>query len=219
MGAWSVVAVALVAAHAFGQTAQPQQPPDIVEKLMPEGRPDGLRLPRPAEREGAIRQLKSAQGGPPGRRAQRAAFLLAAMGVNYERSRDYLLWVFRGCAIVDVARGCDEMTGEYLAYLYSHGHSELLRPLLLDGANTDAGVSEFLGEFYSGVVAKSPNDFLEAIRPFPIETQNKVCWLAGSTDGSGMAPTDLKRVRVQLSGKGALARRSLREMERANTQN
>ena len=187
---------------------------------MPEGQPNNLRLPKPADREGVINQLRGAQAGPPGRRAQRAAFLLAAMGVNYERSRDYLLWVFKGCTTPDMARGCDDMTGEYLAYLYSHGHSEVLRPLLQDGVNNyNAAGAEYLGHFFSQLVGKSPDDFLEAVRSFPVETQNRMCSFTGSADGGGMTPADLKKTREQLSGKGALARRCLREIERANTQN
>jgi len=219
MGALPVVILALLSACALGQTAQSQQPPDVVEELMPGGRPDGLVLPKPDEREGVIKQLKNVQAGNPGPRAQRAAFLLATMGVNYERSRDYLLWVFKGCTVPDIARGCDDMTGDYLANLYSHGHSEILRPLLQDGVNSySASGAEFLGDFFSHLVAKSPGDFLEAVRSFPVETQKKMCFFAGSADGGGMAPADLKRARDQLRGKGVVARRCLEAIERANTQ-
>jgi hypothetical protein len=109
------------------------------------------------------------------------------------------------------------MTGEFLAYLYEHGHSEVLKPLMKDGSSYDAAGSEFVGDFLSKLVAKSPDNFLDAVRSFPIPTQKKICYFAGSADSGGMAASDLRKARKALAAMtDDVAGRCLREIEHAN---
>jgi hypothetical protein len=126
--------IALVLISAFPLLAQsgqgkPQQ--YIVEKLLPNGGIPKVIQIRPEHRDSIIRKLKLAQGAThDAQRAQQVAFLLAALDVEYDHNRDYLLHVLSGCNYPEIRRGCDEMTGFYLIYLYEHGHQEILAPLL-----------------------------------------------------------------------------------------
>ena len=85
--------------------------------MLPDGNIRQLVLPKPSEREPVIRQLKAAQATAEGGRAQEVAFLLAVLGADYERHRDYLLWVMKGCEVPEMKHGCNDMTGDYLIFL------------------------------------------------------------------------------------------------------
>jgi hypothetical protein len=213
----TVIAIAFFSLTAFSQTAR-SQTPDIVKTLLPDGDPARLVMPKPSERPQVIRQLRAARVGAEGSYAQQAAFLLAVFGADYERSRDYLLWAMKGCDVIQVTRGCDDMTGEYLIYLYEHGHPEILAPLLRAGIDDyNAAGSEGLGGFFADLVVKSPSDFLAAIRPFPPSTQNRICTFAGYSDGGGLAPQDLRKLRIRMGRMDdQVARRCLRQIEAAN---
>ena len=191
---------------------------DIVGTLLPDGAPGRLVLPKPTERPRVIRQLRALQAATPGDRPQQVAFLLAALGADYERNRDFLLWALKGCEDPKITHGCDAFTGQYLSYLYEHGHHEILAPLLASGVKSNAAESkEYLGAFFSELVAKSPNEFLDAVRHFPVPTQKKMCSFAGYGDGSGMAEADLRKARKQLGAMNdEVARRCLRQIEAAN---
>jgi hypothetical protein len=189
----------------------------VVEKLMPDGGPHPILLPKPEQRASVIRQLQRMQNDAHHPEAQQVAFLLAVLGVNYERNRDYLIWVLRGCSVPEVTHGCDDMTGDFLAYLYEHGHSEVLAPLMKYGNSYNAAGSEFVGAFLSETVAKSPNNFLDALRTFSVPMQRKICYFAGLADGGGMAPADLRKARKALIARpGDVAGRCLREIDDAN---
>ena len=109
------------------------------------------------------------------------------------------------------------MTGEFLAYLYEHGHSEVLTSLMKYGNSYNAAGSEFVGTFLSETVAKSPDNFLDAVRSFPVPTQKKICYFAGLADGGGMAPANLRLVRKVLAARpDDVTARCLREIENAN---
>ncbi len=197
---------------AFGQT------PDVVAALLPDGSVRRFVMPKPAEKEKVIHRLQAAQVSAQRERAQQVAFLLAALGADYERNRDYLLWVMKGCEVPEIKHGCSDMTGEYLAYLYQHGHPEILRPLMTATVhNYNAAGAEFLGGFLSELVVRTPNDFLDAVRSFPASTQQKICSLAGVADGGGMAPGDLRKVRSELGRMhDEVAQRCLQQIEQAN---
>ena len=206
-------------AGSFGQTARTGS--TVVDQLLPNGNPHSLSLPKPAARNGVIKRLKAIQNDPKKPQAQQVAFLLAVLDVDYEHNRDFLLRVFKGCDSVVIQRGCDDMTGEYLAYLYEHGHAELLKPLMVDGAKSyNAAGSEFVGDFLSHIVARSTNDFISAIRSLAVPEQKKVCQFAGSADGGGMNAKDLANARKMLKAMNdPVATRCLREIERANSLN
>jgi hypothetical protein len=165
-----------------------------------------------------VKQLQVAQKRATGERSQEVAFLLAAYGSDYEKNRDYLIHILRGCSSPSIKLGCNDNTGAFLIVLYERGHKELLEPLMLVGKDTNgAALAEEVGDFCSVVLLKSPAEFLDTIRRFPPRTQRQVCELAGAGDGGGMAPADLKRVRKQLTAKSdEVATRCWRGVEASN---
>jgi hypothetical protein len=212
-------ALLVVAASAVGQSlsSRTENGQTVVEKLMPEGGPHPLQMPTPEQRVPVIRQLQRMQNDIHKPDAQQVAFLLAVLGVDYERNRDYLIWVLRGCSVPEVTHGCDDMTGDFLSYLYEHGHSEVLTSLMKYGNSYNAAGSEFVGTFLSETVAKSPDNFLDALHTFSVPTQRKICYFAGLADGGGMAPSNLRIARKALAASpDDIAARCLREIENAN---
>ena len=187
---------------------------DVVTKLLPNHYPQKLPTLSQAESKKVISQLRLAQRQATGMRAQEVAFLLAAYNSDYQKNRDYLLHVLRGCATPSVQFGCDEITGAFLEALYQRGHKDVLQPLILYGKDSyNASLAELLGYFYSRVLADDTGDFLDAIRSMRPDAQRKVCEFA-SGDGSGMAPKDLEQVRKKLRTNGDdLAQRCLRAVE------
>ena len=208
----------LLFSFCFPSQAAQKPPADIVQKLLPNpNNPSSVVLPKPAERADDIKLLKEAQRDASGFRAQQLSFVLAALNVDYERNRDYLIWVLRGCDVPEIKNGCDENTGQYLVYLL-HGHRDVLAPLL-DAATKDynAVASEGLGSFFAGFAANSPDDFLAAVRSFPVAGQKRACSFAGSGDGGGMALEDLKKVRAHWGTMNdEVAQRCLRAIEGAH---
>jgi hypothetical protein len=212
-----LVCILVISACSFAQTVS-RGGEDVVATLLPDGSVRAFVVPNPSEKARVIKQLKEAKHAARGQRTQQIAFLLAALDVDYQQNRDYLLWVLSGCDVAEIKNGCNDMTAEYLAYLFEHGHPEILTPLLEAGIKSyNAAGSEFLGGFFSDLIAKSPDEFLRAVRTFPPATQGRMCYLAGTADGGGMAPDNLKKVREELgSMKDQVARRCLRKIEDAN---
>ena len=167
------IAVALLSIGSFSQAISGRAQ-DVVRRLMPEGNPRRLVMPKPSEGARVIHQLRVAQTTARGDQAQQVAFLLAVFGSDYQRNRDYLLWVLKGCEVPEIKHGCNDMTGEYLFYLYEQGHPDILAPLLNSSVKSySAAGAESLGELFADLVVKSPKDFLGAVRLFPPSTQSK----------------------------------------------
>src|SRR5215471_11757396 len=103
-------------------------------------------------------------------------------------NRATALRTLKGCATRPITLGCSEDTAGYLIGLYDHGDHSLLPPLLNAGLHSDGALSEILGDFYSNVLSNKPRAFLSAVRSRPVNQQRHLCWLAGDTDGGGMAP-------------------------------
>jgi hypothetical protein len=163
----------------------------------------------------AIENLKAAQAKASGKRAQQIAFLLAALGTEYSRNRSYLLGSLLGCKSRPV-RDCDEDTVALVIALFERGDGALLAPLVELGPRSDGTMSEILGDFYADTLVHNTDAFLHAIQLLSSSTQQRLCGLAGSRDGGGMAPRELSTVRKQLRGIGdELAFRCLRAVERA----
>jgi len=81
------------------------------------------------------------------------------------------------------------------------------------GVNSySAAGSEFVGAFLSGLVAKSPDKFIAAVRSLPVPTQNKVCYFAGLADGGGMGDLWAARKNLRKMTDDVAAR----EIEKAN---
>src|SRR5216117_1092183 len=92
--------VLLMATLAVCQQKVVDQPPqtgsdDIVHKLLPEGFPPGVANLNLAERDVAVRQLQLKQKRATGKRSQEIAFLLAALGSDYQKNRTYLIGSLR----------------------------------------------------------------------------------------------------------------------------
>jgi hypothetical protein len=188
---------------------------DIVAELIIWGSPLRVATLDPAQERYAIEQLQKAQRQATGKRSQETAFLLAALGSNYEQNRDYLVQALRGCNSAIIKENCDQDKAAFLIALYERGHHEVLYPLLAVGMHSyNAAASEMSGGFYGDVLVKKPSEFLETIRPLTAPTQSKLCQLAGSGDGGGMRANQLKQVKKQLLAIGdGTALRCLKRVE------
>ncbi len=201
------------------EVAQQHATPDIIARLLPDHDARRVIDLNPAEKAKAVEQLRLIQKRATGERSQEVAFLLAAYDVDYEKNRDYLIHTLRGCTSPSIKFGCNDNTGAFLIALYERGHKELLEPLMLLGKDSyNAALAEGVGAFYSEVLLKHTAEFLSTIRPFPSQTQRRLCELAGTGDGGGMSPADLKRVRKQLGAEreDEVAAKCLRAVEAAN---
>jgi hypothetical protein len=213
-----IVLVLISAFPLLAQSGQGKPQQDIVEKLMPNGGwPTDLPV-KPAQRDSIIKKLKVAQGTARAQRAQKVAFLLAALNVEYDRNRDYLFHVLSGCNYPEIRYNCDESTGYYLIQLYEHGHQGILAPLLKTSLGScHAAGAEGLGGYFGDLVLKSPEKFLEAVNTFPVPTQKKICGFAGESDGGGLGAEGLAQARKKLRAIGSeVALRCLKEIEIAN---
>jgi hypothetical protein len=197
-----LMAVLLLSTSVIGQN-QGAANNDIVQKLLVYGNPVRVASLGSAEQAQAIRQLQTAQKHATGERSQEIAFLLAALGADYERNRDYLVAGLRGCNAPEIKNNCKAETGAFLIGLYARGHHDVLRPLLMEGSGTyNAAAAEMLGEFYADVLTANPTEFLETIRPLAAAKQKAICRMAGEADGGGMPAGQLSRAREQLRAIG-----------------
>lgn len=212
------VVALMCALSALAQPRPGASQQDIVEQLLPNGQIPREVLVKPEQRDRIVNKLQIAQRTAHAQRAQQVAFLLAALDVEYNRNRDYLLHVLSGCNYPEIRYGCDDMTGFYLIYLWEHAHPEILAPLLRTGLGSyNAAGSEGLGAFSGELVQKSPESFLDAIGTFPVSTQKRVCLFAGLSDGGGLGAKGLAQARRRLRGIGSeVALRCLKEIEGSN---
>lgn len=193
---------------------------DVVQELMPGGVPPKSFRLTAAQKTRVIKQLQAAQKQATGRRGQQIAFLLAALGSKYENNRDYLVQALQGCSIKPIRNDCNEDTAVLLMALYHFNHHEVLGPLFVAGATSDAALSEALGSFYSDILTQNSFDFVKAIRLVSKATQNQICFLAGSADGGGMTSSALRKARKQLGAVGdEVALGCLQQIEKANVVN
>lgn len=212
------VAVVLPSLSAMAQSGKRIPSQSLIEQLLPNGEiPKNLRV-EPAEREDVIHRLKTAQVTANGRRAQQIAFILAALNVEYSGNRNYLLHALSGCNYPQIRYGCDYLTGEYLVFLYKHGHLDVLAPLLATSVGSyDAMGREALGADFGEMIQTSPRGFLQALNALPVSTQKRVCYFAGSGDGGGLSSGGLAKARTSLRRTGGqVALRCLAEIEAAN---
>ena len=191
---------------------------DIVARLLPDGDPHRLVDPGPAERSSAIKELQSAQKAARGSRAVQVAFLLAANDSNYDKNRDYLIANLRGCTNPGIKSGCDGKIADYLSVLYTRGHKDVLKPLMLTGKDSFSPVvAESLGGFFANLVTDGTAEFFDTMRRFPPATQKQLCDLAGTSTGDGMSAAQLQQVRKELKARGDdLSLTCLEAIEAAN---
>lgn len=218
-------AIALTVAFAFAipldtraKSGQRGSQHDLIAQILPDGTvPKDLKV-MPDHRGRVIKELKRAQATAQGQRAQQVAFILATLNVDYVKNRDYLFHVLSGCNYPEIRYDCDDMTGEYLIYLYRHGHTEILAPLLKTSIGSyNAAGSEGLGADFGEMIQKSPESFLQAVSTLPLATQKQVCSFAGSGDGGGLGAKGLSQARRNLHRIGGeVALRCLTQIEVAN---
>ena len=160
-------------------------------------------------------------------------FILLSLLLNVDlvaqvpANRAAALRTLKGCATRPITLGCSEDTAGYLIGLYNRGDHALLPPLLNAGLHSDGALGEILGDFYSNVLSKTPRAFLSASRTRSLKQQRHLCWLAGDTDGGGMAPEMLRDVRHSLrvissrrdDALSSVARVCLANVNRANASN
>ena len=153
------------------------------------------------------------------------AFVLCPLSVSAQMptNRSEGLKILKGCATRPTTLNCNEDTADYLVKLYNRGDRSLFRPLLDAGLTSDGALSELLGDFYSEVLSTKPRMFLRSLRSRPKKQQKFFCSMAGSTDGSGMNDTTLRRTRSSLRALSshnddlaAIAKVCLIEVDRAN---
>src|SRR5947209_15686035 len=166
------------------QSAAPAAQPDIVRILMPVGVPLRKVPAGNVPKDEAINKLNEQKKNASGKRLQEISFLLAVLGSDYGKNRDYLLGLLNNCA---TGKGiCDEDPGAYLVNLYRRGHNELLSPLLDAARTRHAALAELLGSFYSSVITRTPISFFAGIKTAPAEEQKKLCYMEGAGDGASM---------------------------------
>jgi hypothetical protein len=198
-------------------SAWPAPPQDIVRTLMPEDAPLKKVPAGNVPRDTAVQQLNAEKKSATGKRAEKIAFLLAVFNSDYAQNRDFLLRILNGCTAPASNVRCDEDAGQYLVSLYRRDHRELLPFLLNAGGTRHAPLAELLGSFYSSLITRTPEVFMNGIKPRPPAEQQRLCYMAGAGDGSGMPAKDLEQVRKTLRGLGNDgARQCLKQVEEAN---
>jgi hypothetical protein len=220
---WLTVGASTAAA---GITTHPQdnkQAEEILQELRDRGRLTPELLSKYG-RATIIKSLSSAQKTATGYRSIRIAGVLAILGHNYSYNRNVLTTKLKGCRTRPVAAECDEDVAGYLCELFDRGDTQLLDPLLEAGPSSDGALAETLGPFYSDLVLKNPRLFIRHLSKRPAKEQRAIAWLAGATDGSGMAPSQIRKARLKLrrleSEGGTMAKTArlcLVEIQRANS--
>ena len=97
---------------------------------------------------------------------------------------------------------------------------------LVDTIRTGA-LAEILGDFFSGVLSKTPRVFLASVRSRALRQQRQLCWMAGTADGDGLGTEMLRDVRHSLQvissrrndPLSSVARTCLANVNRANASN
>ena len=151
------------------------------------------------DRTEEIRVLKEAQPEAKNQCALGIAFLLAALGDDYEANRGKLLDALKECANKPYPEQCTDFIADYLMELCRKGDFSLLRPIFDVSKNADGAFAESLGDFYSDMLYEQPEQFLRALSPYPKNKQRDLCASAGAGDGSGMPEEEFRNIRESLN--------------------
>ena len=186
------------------QNLQPQsqnRPEEIMRVLMPNDVwGDVSQLDRFDHTE-EIRVLKEAQVEAKNERAVSIAFLLAALGNDYEANRKKLLDALQGCSNRPYPKDgeCAYFVADYLMELCKRGDYSLFKPLFDVSKKADGAFAQSLGGFYSDMLYEQPKEFLKSLSPYPKNKQRALCSSAGLEDGSGMAEERFQNIRKSLN--------------------
>ena len=148
-----------------------------------------------------IRVLNQAQVEAKNERAISIAFLLAALGNDYEANRTKLLDALKGCANKPYPEQaeCSSFVADYLMELCRRGDFSSFRPLFDVTTKADGAFAESLGDFYSDMLYEQPEQFLKSLSSYPKNEQRDLCSLAGVEDGGGMAEDRFLHIRKSLN--------------------
>ncbi len=185
------------------QNLQPQsqnRPEEIMRVLMPNDVwGDVTQLDRFDHTE-EIRVLKEAQVEAKNERAVSIAFLLAALGNDYEANRKKLLDALKECSNRPSPEegACTYFVADYLMELCRRGDFTLLKPLFDVSRKADGAFAQSLGGFYSDMLHEQPEQFLKSLSSYPKNKQRALCSSAGVEDGGGMAEERFQSIRKSL---------------------
>jgi hypothetical protein len=178
-------------------------------------------------RSEVIDALKAAPPSASYDRALGIAFLLAALGDDYQSNRTMLLKALDSCRPRGYphASRCADIISGYLIDLAQRGDTSLFTPLFGVADQSDGDFAESLGVFYSDALSKHPGEFVAALIPLSTKSQDLVCTFASHEDGSGMpdetfreAKQSLNAIGRQNSQLGPVARRCAASLQRGKQQ-
>jgi len=169
---------------------------EILRTLVPNEYAEATKLSSVNHNE-AVSALSEEQERAIGMRAISIAYLLAALGDNYEDNRDKVTSAIADCRSGIITDSCDLIVG-YGIDLFNRGDKSFLKTLLDVGIGSDGALSESLGDFYANVLWKQPDLFLQGVSGYPNNQQAELARLAGAADGFGMGDDMLRDVRNSL---------------------
>lgn len=176
------------------------------------------------DRSEVIRVISEAKPKANKERATGMAFLLAALGHEYDSNRDVLYSELIKCGDKSYPNDsqCRYLIADYLMELGRRGDASVFAALLDVADKADGAFAQSLGGFYSDMLAEKTEDFLKALSPRPMKEQWELCHNAGLEDGGGMNEERLREVRRSLNALirhqslSSVARRCLSGVETAN---
>ena len=173
---------------------------EILKVLMPNGVwGDVSQLDR-FDRSEEIRALSEAQVSAKDERALGIAFLLAALGDDYELNKGKLLDALNQCSCRSYPKDaqCLDFISGYVMSLGRRGDDSLFEPLFNVSDKADGCFAESLGCFYSDMLWERPEQFMKALESRNKEDQSRFCNWAESADGSGTDEGMLRDMRHSL---------------------
>ncbi len=148
-----------------------------------------------------MQALREAQAEAKGERATSIAFLLAASGDDYEANRGKLLDALKECARKPYPEEeqCADFVADYLMKLSRRGDFALFKPLFDISEKADGALAQSLGVFYSDMLQEQPEQFLNALSPYPKKKQRDLCSSAGVEDGGGISKERFRKISQSLN--------------------
>lgn len=174
---------------------------EILNVLMPNGVwGDASQLNHFARSE-EIEVLRRAQLDAKGERAIGIAFLLTALGEDYEANRRKLLDALKECGKKSYPQEgeCTYGVVYYLMQLSRRGDDSLFNAILNASDKADGAFSQDLGGFWSDMLKARPDQFLAALARYPKKRQRGFCRDAGIEDGSGMDEERFRSISLLLN--------------------
>jgi hypothetical protein len=131
---------------------------------------------------------------------------------SYQRHRTRLLRELKKCEPAGRKPGCNERNVLDVARLYDRGDRSVLKDLMDVVPNSDAALSEALGDFFSELLCKRPRTFLAAVSKRPRREHHDLLSLAAVADGGGMDCRNIRALRQTLNAIKRNPREKLRRL-------